>query len=317
MKSLHNKTVIIVLGPTGVGKTGFSILLAEALKTEIIIADSMQVYRNMDIGTAKPSPAELKKVPHHLISLLSPAKTFSAGLFKEKAKKIIDDLHGRSKIPIIAGGTGLYIKALTRGLFDGPGADGLLRKKLMEEEKCSGKGHLYNKLKNIDPEAASKIEQNDLRRIVRALEIAYKETRGISVIQRQSTRPSDYDFIKIGLTRDRKELYRLIEERVDEMMGQGLLQETKKLLKTKPDRTALQALGYKEMRLYLDGTVDLEVAVRLTKKRTKMFAKRQFTWFRKEPDIEWVDITGIMDDHKIFATVINNVEILKKLIYSN
>jgi tRNA dimethylallyltransferase len=306
--------VIIILGPTGVGKTGFSIFLAKALKTEIISADSMQVYRHMDTGTAKPSPAELKKVPHHLINIISPDESFSAGLFKEKATKIINNLHSKNKIPVIVGGTGLYIRSLTRGLFDGPGADWLLREDLMEEEKRYGNGHLFNKLKTVDPEAAGKIDSNDLRRIVRALEVSLKERKRISEIQLHSTKASDYDFIKIGLTRDRKELYRIIEERVDKMIRNGLLEETKRLMKMKPKRTAVQALGYKEMALYIGGTIDFDEAVRLTQKRTKMYAKRQFTWFKKEPDITWVDITGIMDADNIFTKVINDIEIMKKLI---
>jgi len=316
MKSTQNKTVIIILGPTGVGKTGLSILLAKALKTEIISADSMLVYRHMDVGTAKPSPAELGVVPHHLINIMEPDEKFSAGLFKEKASAIINDLHKRNKTPLIVGGTGLYIRSLTSGLFEGPGADELLRDELKEEEKKHGKGHLYNKLKSLDPDAAGKIEPNDLRRIVRALEVTLKAEKGISEIQKGSTRPADYHFIKIGLSRDRKELYSRIEDRVDKMMEDGLLDETEKLLKLNPGRTAMQALGYKEMVMYLDGSVDLTEAVRLTKKRTKMYAKRQYTWFRKEPDIHWVDITGFMDAGEIFEKTINDIEIIKKLIYS-
>lgn len=310
------KPVIIVLGPTGVGKTGLSILLAKALKTEIISADSMLVYRHMDIGTAKPSPAELGEVPHHLINILEPDQKFSAGLFKEKASEIIRTLHNKNKIPLIAGGTGLYIRSLTGGLFEGPGADEPLRQELKEEEKSYGKGYLYNRLKSLDPEAAGKIEPNDFRRIVRALEILLKAEKGISEIQKGSTQPLDYNFIKIGLSRDRKELYSLIEGRVDKMMEAGLLDETKRLLKMDPGRTAMQALGYKEMALYLDGSVELTEAVRLTKQRTKMYAKRQYTWFRKEPDIHWTDITGITEAGKIFEKVINDIEIIKKLIYS-
>lgn len=316
MKSIQNKTVIIVLGPTGVGKTGLSILLAKALKTEIISSDSMLVYRHMDIGTAKPSPEELAEVPHHLINILEPHERFSAGLFKEKASDIITVLHKRNKVPLIVGGTGLYIRALTSGLFEGPGADESLREELKDEEKKLGKGHLYKRLKAIDPDAAERIEPNDLRRIVRALEVSLKAEKGISEIQKGSTLPSDYNFIKIGLSRDRKELYRLIEGRVDKMMVDGLLQETESLLKLNPGRTAMQALGYKEMAMYLEGSVDLDEAVRLTKKRTKMYAKRQYTWFRKEPDIHWIDISGIMDAGEIFEKTINDIEIIKKLIYS-
>jgi len=174
MRDNTKSTVIILLGPTGVGKTGLSILLAKTLNTEKISADSMQIYRHMDIGTAKPSPRELKEVKHHLINILSPDEPFSAGIFKKMATRIINDLHSKSKIPIIVGGTGLYIKTLTKGLFEGPDADWAFREKLMEKEKYFGKGYLYEQLKKIDPVAANKINLNDTRRIIRALEVSYK-----------------------------------------------------------------------------------------------------------------------------------------------
>jgi len=312
-QSRQNK-VIIILGPTGVGKTGLSILLAKKLKTEIISADSMLVYRHMDIGTAKPSDEELRAVPHHLINLLEPSESFSAGLFKEQAVGIIDGLHARNRIPIIAGGTGLYIRTLTGGLFNGPSADLSFRKRLKEEEARYGKGYLHEKLIRVDPEAAKKIEANDTRRVIRALEVSMEAGLKISDIQKISTLPCHYDFIKIGLRRDRKELYRIIEERVDSMIEHGLLQETQKLYSLNPAKTALQAIGYKELGLYLNGEADRDEAVRLIKKRTKMYAKRQFTWFNKEPNIQWVDITGIMKAQDIAAQVLNNVAILKELI---
>lgn len=311
----RHSTVIVLLGPTGVGKTGLSILLAKALNTEIISADSMQIYCHMDIGTAKPSREELNEVKHHLINVLSPGESFNAGLFKKSAVQIIYDLHSNKKIPIIVGGTGLYIKTLTRGLFEGPEADWPLREKLIEEEKRFGKGHLYNHLKKTDPVAADKINPNDTRRIIRALEVSFKGKRVISELQHLSTAPQNYNFIKIGLFRERAELYRLIEQRIDSMMQKGLLRETKKLLKMNFHRTPLQALGYKEMQLYINGIISIEEAGRLLKKRTKLYAKRQFTWFKKEPGIKWVDVTGIFDADKIFSKVVNDVEILRELLY--
>lgn len=309
-------TVIIILGPTGVGKTAVSILIAMALKTEIISADSMQIYRHMDIGTAKPSADELGAVPHHLINILSPKESFSAGMFRERAEEAIDGLHAKNKIPIIVGGTGLYVRSLTEGLFDGPVADWSLREKLMENEKVHGSGHLYKYLSDMDPAAAEKINLNDLRRTVRALEVSIKGKKKMSEYQKSSTIPSDYNFVKIGLLRDRAELYRMIEERVERMMEEGLLEETERLLQMKPGRTALQALGYREIGRHLEGAIDLEEAVRLTKKRTKMYAKRQMTWFNRETDINWVDITGIMTAEDIYDRVLNKVEILRGIIYS-
>ncbi|MEW6713535.1 MAG: tRNA (adenosine(37)-N6)-dimethylallyltransferase MiaA [Nitrospirota bacterium] len=313
MTSLNHKPVIIILGPTAVGKTGASILIAKALKTEIISADSMQIYRHMDIGTAKPSSDDLKEVKHHLIDILTPGESFSAGLFRDNAVKVINELHQRNKIPLIVGGTGLYIKTLTRGLFEGPSADWKLRDELMDAERSQGKGHLYEYLKRLDPEAAKKIEPNDVRRIIRALEVSLKDNR-ISDYQKSATKPAPYNFIKIGLTRERKELYRLIDERVNKMMHDGLLEETKRLFKLNPSATALQSLGYKEIGSYIAGEVSLDEAVELIKKRTRNYAKRQMTWFRKEPDINWVEVTGIMDEEKILAKVLNEVEIIKELI---
>jgi len=305
--------VIILLGPTGVGKTGLSMLLAKALDTEIISADSMQVYRYMDIGTAKPSPAQLSEIKHHLINILEPHEYFSAGMFKRMASETIDDLHKRDKVPIVVGGTGLYIRTLTQGLFEGPSADWQLREELLREEKNRGKGYLYEYLKKIDPHASHKINPNDIRRIIRAIEVSLKSRKTISEYQNFSTVAKEYDFIKIGLIRDRKELYAIIEQRVDEMMKKGLLQETENLLKMNPHKIPLQALGYKEMQLYLNGLVNLQEAVRLLKKRTKMYAKRQFTWFKKEPGIRWVDATGITDDKEIFSEVISAA---KPILYS-
>jgi len=314
MTSPHEKRVIILLGPTGVGKTGASILLAKALGTEIISADSMQIYRHMDIGTAKPSQDQLKEVPHHLIDILSPNESFSAGLFNRAAVKIINDLHGRGMVPLVAGGTGLYIRTLTGGLFKGPSADRVLREELKDEEARKGKGYLYKYLLKIDPEAAKKIDHNDLRRTIRALEVAIIEEKTISDFQHSSTETLPYNFIKIGLTRERKELYEIIEKRVDRMMGEGLISETEKLMEMKPDRTPLQALGYKEMKRYLDGETTIDEAVNLLKKRTRNYAKRQLTWFRKEPDLHWVDVTGILDSERVFKKIINSIDIIKEII---
>lgn len=313
MTALNKKPVIIILGPTSVGKTGVSILLAKALKTEIISADSMQIYRHMDIGTAKPSPDELKEVKHHLIDILSPGESFSAGLFRDSAVKLINELHQRNKIPLIVGGTGLYIRTLTAGLFEGPSADWKLRDELLETEQSKGDGYLHSYLERLDPEAAKKIEPNDVRRTIRALEVSLNDNR-ISEKQKSQTKPEPYTFIKIGLTRDRKELYSLIDKRVNKMMRDGLLEEVLNLITLRPDRTAMQALGYKEMGLYLAGEVPLEEAVELIKKRTRNYAKRQMTWFRKEPDINWVDLTGVYDSNAMFEKILSDIAAIKKIV---
>ena len=218
--------VIILLGPTGVGKTEVSILLAKALGTEIISADSMQIYR-MDIGTAKPSEEQRMSVKHHMIDIISSSEPYSAGRYIEDVTPVIEALHRKGKIPIIAGGTGLYIKAMTRGIFSGPSADWKLREELASLEEGQD-GALYSYLQELDSEAASKIMPTDTRRIIRAIEVCLKTKQGMSELQQKLTRPLPYEFIKIGLTRDRKELYKMIEERVDKMIEAGLVEEVKK-----------------------------------------------------------------------------------------
>jgi tRNA dimethylallyltransferase len=314
-------TVFILLGPTGVGKTHVSLLLAKALNTEIISADSMQVYRHMNIGTAKPTPEERAPIKHHMIDIIDPWVPFSTGKYIEAVMPIIDRLIKKGKMPIVVGGTGLYIKAMTRGIFSGPSADWSLRKELLtlEEEE---RGSLYSYLSAIDPEAVQKITPHDTRRIIRALEVSLKSKSPVSEIQKRFTKPLPYEFLKIGLSRDRSDLYRIIEDRVDTMLAHGLVEEVKKV--TEMVRTAethsrsvpiplpsMQAIGYKELALYLSGETSLEEAVRLIKKGSKRYAKRQFTWFRKEEGIHWVDITGIYDSNEAFSRV---NQILRRLL---
>jgi tRNA dimethylallyltransferase len=324
------KKVLILLGPTGVGKTGVSILLAKVLNTEIISADSMQIYRYMDIGTAKASAEERGRVKHHMIDIVDPWETYSTGKYINDVVPIIDELCRKGKIPIIVGGTGLYVKAMTRGIFRGPSADWSLRKKLLSLED-EEKGILYNFLKGLDPETASRITSNDNRRIIRALEVCLKSGSSMSEMQRMMTKPLPHEFIKIGLLRDRKELYMLIEQRVDEMISKGLVEEVRTVMSLIKDRgerrngetegkritgspslrfpgsplPCMQAIGYKEIALYFNGKITLEEAAGLIKKGAKRYAKRQFTWFRKEEGIQWVDITGIYDRNEIFHLVLD------------
>ncbi len=320
--------VLILLGPTGVGKTGVSIFLAKALNTEIISADSMQIYRHMDIGTAKPTPGEMSMIKHHMIDIADPWESYSTGRYIAMVATIIDVLVKKGKIPIVVGGTGLYIKAMTRGIFSGPSADWSLREELLSMEK-EEKGSLYNYLKELDPVAAEKITPNDTRRIIRALEVCLKSKIPLSEIQGKLTNPLPYEFIKIGITRERKELYRLIENRFKEMFKAGLIEEVKMVIKLIEDAAiqrhaerekenfsdspihrftdspfpSMQAIGYKEIARYLYGDITLDEAIGLIKKGTKRYAKRQFTWFKKEEGIHWVDITGIDDVYEAFMRV--------------
>jgi tRNA dimethylallyltransferase len=308
------KKVIVLLGPTGVGKTAVSILLAKTLNSEIISADSMQIYRHMDIGTAKPSVEDMRSVRHHMIDVAEPWESFSTGAYISNVGPLIDSLIDKGRMPIIAGGTGLYIKAMTRGIFKGPSADWQLRDELLKREKDKP-GSLYNHLKSVDPVAASRIMPADTRRIVRALEVCLKEKTAISALHETSTRPLPYEFIKIGLMRERKELYSMIEKRVDTMIRQGLLDEVKTVIRLISRRasplscSSMQAIGYKEIAMHLDAEITLDEAINLIKQRSRNYAKRQLTWFKKEENIQWTDITGNYDAKEICRKVI---ELIKK-----
>jgi tRNA dimethylallyltransferase len=287
--------VILIVGPTCVGKTAAAVLLARELDTEIISADSMQIYRHMDIGTEKPTPEQMTMVRHHMIDVVEPWETYSAGRYVEAARAVIEGLHRRGRVPVVTGGTGLYIKAMTRGVFKGPAADWALRGRLLERPP----GELYGDLSRVDPEAARGIMPGDTRRVVRALEVCLKSGRRISEMRRTRTSPLPYEFVKVALWRDRGELYPMIERRVDEMMGRGLLEEVRRVLAMGPSATAMQAIGYKELAGHIQGRYPLDEAVRLIKRNTKRYAKRQFTWFRKEEALRWVEVTGLGEAREV------------------
>ncbi|HKN19288.1 MAG TPA: tRNA (adenosine(37)-N6)-dimethylallyltransferase MiaA, partial [Dissulfurispiraceae bacterium] len=316
--------VIILLGPTGVGKTAVSLLLAKALHSEIISADSMQIYKHMDIGTAKPSAEQQQLIRHHMIDVAEPWESFSSGAYVSHAGPVIAALLEKRRVPIIVGGAGLYIKTMTRGIFSGPSADWVTRNELLHKE-AAAPGSLYARLKSMDPVAAEKIMPADARRIVRALEVCLKSGRKLSEMREESTKPFPYSFIKIGLARDRKELYETINSRVDAMIAQGLVAEVKRvlhLIKDNVDSTyggnealplvprhlpvacsSMQAIGYKEIAINLNGELNLDEAVNLIKQRSRNYAKRQFTWFKKEEGIKWVDVSGMLDPNDIFEKI--------------
>jgi tRNA dimethylallyltransferase len=296
------RKVLLLMGPTGVGKTSLSILMAQALDTEIISADSMQIYRHMDIGTAKPSLIQRRAVRHHIIDIVEPTESFSTGRYISMVGTVIEGLHKRGRTPLIVGGTGLYMKAMTRGLFRGPSADWRLREELLSEEHEQS-GRLYARLLEADAKAAGRISPNDTRRIVRALEVYLKGRMSISEMQQRFTEPLPYEFVKLVLTRQRKELYRIIDERVDAMVSAGLVDEVTHLLSLHPDRTPLQAIGYKEIGEHLSGQIPLDEAIALIKKRSRRYAKRQLTWFRQEEGARWIDVTGMAEAAEMLAKV--------------
>ena len=287
------KKLIVLTGPTAVGKTAASIGLAKAINGEIISADSMQVYKKMDIGTAKITKEEMEGVPHFLIDELNPDEEFSVAHFKKYADKYINEVYERGHIPIIVGGTGFYIQAVLNDIdFTETNADTEYRKELEELARVNGPEYLHNMLFEIDPQAAEKIHFNNVKRVIRALEF-YKET-GTKISEHndtQSAKSSPYNFAYFVLNDDREALYERIDKRIDIMLENGLIEEVKALLDAGYDRklTSMQGLGYKEITAYLEGEISLEEAIYILKRDTRHFAKRQLTWFRREKDVIFID----------------------------
>ncbi len=284
--------VVILLGPTGAGKSKWTLEWAEELGGEIISADSMQVYRYMDIGTAKPTPDDQKRVRHHLIDLVTPDQPFHAALYRSLGRKTIDQLY-ENKIPIwVAGGTGLYIKTLTQGLFSSPKIDPHVRESLRQEAKEKGTNALYERLKKIDPQTAFHLHPKDLFRIIRALEVFDSTGAPISFYRGQHRfGEQPYLTLKIGLELNRDLLYRRIEERVDEMLENGFVQEVERLMGMGygPELKPMQSLGYKQMVQFLLKEIGWDEAVRQMKRDTRHYAKRQLTWFKADQEVHWRD----------------------------
>jgi tRNA dimethylallyltransferase len=283
--------IAIIVGPTGVGKTAMALALAARLGGEIVSADSMQVYRGMDIGTAKPTPEERQRIPHHLLDVVDPDEPFDASRYCALAHQIITPLHGEGKPIFVVGGTGLYIRALLGGLIAGPGADESLRRSLKEEGSRWGIPHLYDQLRARDPQAAERINPRDAVRIIRALEVL--ELTGRSIVDHQRDhrfREQPYEALKIGLMLERGELLGRIDGRTERMIADGFVGEVERLLGRGYERAlkAMQSLGYRHLAAYLSGEVDLEGAIRLIKRDTRRYAKRQMTWFAADREIAWL-----------------------------
>jgi tRNA dimethylallyltransferase len=283
--------VLVITGPTATGKTSLGIELAKRLNGEIISADSRQVYIHMDIGTAKPTREERREVPHHLIDIACPDQTYSAGAFAREAKIIVEQLLNKKKLPIIVGGTGLYLKALMDGLFEAPKADPQIRERLKLEAEQYGLQRLYRRLEGIDPVTVGWISPKDRIRIVRALEVYEQTGKPISLWHKEtnSLRRS-YQFINFGMTMSRNLLYQRINARVDRMMESGFIAEVEKLrsLGYSFDLPALRTFGYLDLVNYLQGKLELQDAVDRFKRKTRNFAKRQFTWFRHQLELDWI-----------------------------
>ena len=292
VKNGPKQKIVVICGATATGKTDFAIQLAEAFSGEIVSADSMQIYRYMDIGTAKPTDDECARIPHHLIDVADPDEHFDAETFSRLAAEAIGKIHGGAKVPLVAGGTGLYIKALTRGLFRTPRVDPDIRRRLKDELERVGSLSMHRRLQQDDPEAAARINGNDAYRILRALEIHEATGRAISIFHREhrfSNKP--YHAFSIGLQMDRETLYERIDRRVDRMIDNGLVKEVQGLLDMgyPADLKSMQSIGYRHMGDFLLGRTPWDEAVRTLKRDTRRYAKRQMTWFRGDPDIVWMD----------------------------
>ena len=283
--------VVVVCGPTGVGKTRLSLALARNFDGGIVSADSMQIYRYMDIGTAKPGPGEQAAAPHYMIDVADPDEAFDAARYAKEARQAVSILKQQGRLPLIIGGTGLYIKALLYGLFDAIPSSPALRQQLREAAENHGNQHIYERLAACDPEAAARIHPNDAYRIIRALEVYSLTGRPISEYQQaHAFAEAPFDVLKIGLCMDRAALYNQINQRVDQMVAQGLLQEVHGLLEMgyAPELKSMQSLGYRHMAAYLQDRVSWPAAVEEMKRDTRRYAKRQLVWFRKDPDLIWM-----------------------------
>ncbi|PZE21854.1 tRNA (adenosine(37)-N6)-dimethylallyltransferase MiaA [Paenibacillus xerothermodurans] len=295
-QALDKPQLLVLVGPTAVGKTRLSLELAEEYDAEIISGDSMQVYRGMDIGTAKANLQERERVPHHLIDIHDPDYPFSVAEFQERARECILDVHARGKLPFLVGGTGLYVESVCYGFeFSEVGSDEGFRAEQLRYAEQFGPDALLEKLRKIDPETAERLHANDQRRVIRALEIFHLTGKSLSERLKVQKKQSPYELCIIGLTMDRALLYKRIEERIDQMIGEGLVEEVEGLLQKGygKDYISMQGLGYKEIIYYLEGLLSWDAAVQLLKRDTRRFAKRQLSWFRHMKEIQWVDVSEL------------------------
>jgi len=287
---MPERKVIFIAGPTASGKTAVSLELAERAGGEIISSDSMQVYRGMDILTQAPRDEDLRRITHHLVKKIPPGEEYSAARFADEAGDIISDIIFRGKVPIVSGGTGLYMRSLLDGLFASPPKDGKFREELENVAREKGSGYLHDRLRRIDPETAGRLHPNDLRRIIRALEVYELTSMTIHDKKAEAEGISGaYDCVMFGLELERSLLYDRINKRVDKMFEEGIVDEVRRLLAEELSVTAGKALGIKEIKAFLEGEITLGEAREELKKNTRRYAKRQLTWFRADDRIIWVD----------------------------
>ena len=313
MEQTNKRPLVILTGPTAVGKTAASIGLAKAIGGEIISADSMQVYREMDIGSAKIRPEEMDGVPHHLVDVLDPSEDFNVVLFQQMAKEAMEGIYQRGHIPIVVGGTGFYIQALLYDIdFTENNADTAYREELEALAKTQGAEYLHEMLEKVDPESAEQIHFHNIKRVIRALEYYHQTGQKMSRHnEEERQKESPYEFVYFVLNAPREQLYQRIDRRVDQMMSEGLVEEVKRLkeMGCTKEMVSMQGLGYKEILAYLDGEYALDEAVYTIKRDTRHFAKRQLTWFRRERQVTWIQKEKYdYDEEKILEAMISHLE---------
>ncbi len=308
------KRIVVIVGPTASGKTALSIEVAKQFGGEIVSGDSMQIYKLMDIGTAKPTVEERQGIPHHMIDFLPPEQKYDVASFVRDARGCIDDIHRRGKLPVLVGGTGLYIDHVVKDTeFEKTDTDAAYRAELEKIAQERGNEYLHRLLAEIDPQAAEKIHPNNVRRVIRAMEVFQTTGKTFTQCNLESIKAPVYDAVWFGLNMPRELLYDRINRRVDLMMERGLLDEVKTLraLGVSTQSTAMQAIGYKELLRYLDGECALEEAVELIKQESRRYAKRQLTWFKRNPDIHWL---MLQNDYSFTTSCTQCFSILKSLL---
>lgn len=308
--------IIIIAGPTAVGKTSISVEIAKKINGEIISADSMQIYKYMDIGTAKISEEEMEGVKHYLIDEVAPDEDFSVSDFQAKAKEYIKLIHNIGKLPIVVGGTGLYINSLVYDLdFTQAVSNWKLREEYQDKAKKFGNQYIHNELKKVDIESASRIHVNDTKRIIRALEVYHETGKPMSYFYKNFRKENEkYNILYYCLNMDRNKLYERINNRVDDMIEKGLIDEVKNLLSMgySENLVSMQGLGYKEIIQYLKGNCSLEEAIEVLKRNSRRFAKRQLTWFRREEKVQWIEVDRFDSKEQLVDYIVENI---KKRLY--